>query len=270
MNARDSSPIGARLDQVHVETAGRGSPLVLIHGFAMHGGVFAPLVPTLARRHRVHVVDLPGHGASAPVAPYDLATLASALDRATVDEGSPLTLLGWSLGGMVALEFARTRPERVRGLVLVATTPSFVTRPDWPHAMATSTLARFGDELRVAYRATLLRFLTLQVQGSDEGRRTLAALRERLFARGDPDPRQLDAALALLRETDLRPQLSDVRAPALVVGGQRDALVPLAATEALAAALRDATHQTIEGAAHAPFLSHPAAFAAALEGLAGD
>ena len=230
MNARDGGPNVARVYGVHVETAGAGSPLVLIHGFAMHGGVFAPLVPALARGHRVHVVDLPGHGASAPVAPYDLATLASALDQATASEEAPLALLGWSLGGMVALEFARARPERVRRLVLVATTPSFVARADWPHAMAATTLARFGDELRVAYRATLLRFLTLQVQGSDEGRRTLASLRERLFARGDPDPTQLDAALALLRDADLRPALSGVRAPALVIGGARDALVPLAAT----------------------------------------
>jgi pimeloyl-[acyl-carrier protein] methyl ester esterase len=254
---------------VHVETAGAGSPLVLIHGFAMHGGVFGPLVPALARRHRVHVVDLPGHGGSAPVEPYDLTALADALDRAIGDEREPLSLLGWSLGGMAALEFARTRPARVRSLALVATTPSFVARPDWPHAMAPATLARFGDELRVAYRATLLRFLTLQVQGSDEGRRTLGVLRERLFAGGDPDPRQLDAALRLLRDADLRPSLPSVRVPALVIGGARDALVPLAATKALATALPFATHRTIEGAAHAPFLSHPAAFAAALEGF-GD
>ena len=268
-SARDDGPIIARANGVHVETAGAGSPLVLIHGFAMHGGVFAPLMPELAQRHRVHVVDLPGHGASAPVEPYDLAVLADVLDRATAEEKEPLAILGWSLGGMVALEFARTRPARVRGLVLVATTPSFVARADWPHAITPATLARFGDELRVAYRATLLRFLTLQVQGSDEGRRTLAALREGLFARGDPDPRQLDAALSVLRDADLRPSLPSVRAPALVIGGARDALVPLAATKELAAALPHATHRTIQHAAHAPFLSHPAAFAAALESF-GD
>ena len=46
-----------------------GPPLVLLHGFALHGGFFSPLVPALSKKHRVHVVDLPGHGFSAPLAP---------------------------------------------------------------------------------------------------------------------------------------------------------------------------------------------------------
>jgi pimeloyl-[acyl-carrier protein] methyl ester esterase len=265
--AADAVDTVARGTGVHVESVGAGSPLVLLHGFAMHGGLFAPILPALAARHRVHVVDLPGHGWSASLAPCDLPTLAATLDRATADIDAPLTLLGWSLGGQVALQWARARPRRVQRLILVAATPSFVVRQGWPDAMSVQTLARFGDELRVAYRLTLQRFLSLQVQGSDEGRRTLAQLRARLFERGTPSPQALDAALALLRDTDMRPMLADIAQPALVIGGARDALVPLAATQALAAALPHATHRTIAGAAHAPFLSHPAAF---VDALAGD
>ena len=201
----------------------------------MHGGLFAPLLPALAPRYRVHVVDLPGHGWSAPLAgAATLPALAARIDRRdspTID--TPLTVLGWSLGGQVALQWALARPERVRRLVLVATTPCFVARDGWPHAMAAATLARFGDELRVAYRLTLQRFLSLQVQGSDEGRRTLAQLRERLFERGEPSREALEATLALLREADLRPMLARIATPALVVAGERDALVPLAATRRL-------------------------------------
>jgi pimeloyl-[acyl-carrier protein] methyl ester esterase len=126
--------------------------------------------------------------------------------------------------------------------------------------MTAETLARFGDELRVAYRLTLQRFLALQVHGSDEGRATLAKLRARLFERGEPPPAALSAALALLAKTDLRGALADVRVPALVVGGTRDALVPIEATRELAARLPDARLVAIDGAAHAPFLSHRASF----------
>jgi len=260
--------MNARVPQLYVESAGDGPPLVLLHGFAMHGGLFAPLLPALTECYRVHVVDLPGHGWSAPIDGAGVATLADALDDALAAVGPSLTVLGWSLGGQVALQWAHARPQRIRRLVLVATTPSFITRSDWTCAMAPETLARFGDELRVAYRLTLLRFLTLQVQGSEDGRRTLAQLRERLFERGEPTSDALAMALALLVNTDLRRSLPEVLAPALVVAGTRDTLVPLAATQALAAALPRATHAAIAGASHAPFLSHPAPFLDALRSFA--
>ena len=247
---------------LHVDVAGDGPPLVLLHGFAMHGALFAPIVPAFARSHRVHVADLPGHGHSAPIASFDLPALVDAVDAA-IAPGEPVRVVAWSLGGLVALEWARRMPWRVARLVLVTTTPSFVARDGWPCAMSDETLARFAFELCASYRTTLQRFLALQVHGSDEGRATLATLRERLFARGEPSPRVLDDALALLRATDLRAVLPDIGTPALVVGGERDAIVPVEATRRLAAAMPRATHVTIAGGAHAPFLSHSRDFAAA-------
>jgi pimeloyl-[acyl-carrier protein] methyl ester esterase len=226
----------------------------------MHGGLFAPLVPALARKHSVHVVDIPGHGRSPPVAPFDLSSLVGAIDGAFDDRDTPLDVLGWSLGGQIALQWALAHPGRVRSLILVASTPSFVQRAGWPDAVTAATLARFGDELAASYRLTLQRFLALQVHGSVEGRATLAQLRQRLFERGEPSPAALASALDLLRRVDLRPALARIGSPALVIGGDRDALVPIEATRELAAALPDAEHVTIEGAAHAPFLSHRAAF----------
>jgi pimeloyl-[acyl-carrier protein] methyl ester esterase len=239
---------------VHVESLGAGNPLVLLHGFAMNGGLFAPLLPELARAHRVHVVDIPGHGRSPLLDPFELPRVVEAIDAAI--DGADLTVLGWSLGGQIALAWALARPQRIRRLVLVATTPSFVERDGWPHAMSAQTLSRFGDELRASYRLTLQRFLALQVHGSEEGRVTLAALRQRLFERGEPAPQALAAALGTLAQNDLRSALARIAAPTHVIAGDRDALVPLAATRELAAAMPNATHVTIEGAAHAPFLSH--------------
>jgi len=252
---RDMQPDAPR---VHVESQGAGAPLVLLHGFAMNAGLFAPLLPALSHRHRVHAVDIPGHGRSPAIAPFDLASLAEAVDAAI--DAPALTVLGWSLGGQIALQWALAHPARIARLVLVAATPSFVARDDWPHAMTAQTLSRFGDELRASYRLTLQRFLALQVHGSDEGRATLDVLRRRLFERGEPSAKALDAALRVLADGDLRPTLTRIRAPALVIGGDRDALVPLAATRELAAKLPNATHVTIRGAAHAPFLSHRQAF----------
>jgi len=250
---------------LHVESAGRGRPLVLLHGWALHAGLFTPLMPALAQRHRVLAADLPGHGHSPPLPRWSLATVVAALADAFGGEAEPPDVLGWSLGGLIALAWARAHPAQVRRLVLVGATPKFVAGDDWPHAMGETAMHRFADELRVAYRPTLQRFLTLQVQGSAEGRATLAALRHALHARDAPDPSTLSDALAVLAETDVRSLVASIRHPALAIAGERDTLVPPLATAWLARALPDARLKVITGAGHAPFLSHREAFLDAVD-----
>ena len=266
---------------LHVESAGAGPPVVLLHGWAMHGGLFAPVVARLSSRHRVHAVDLPGHGYSPPPAESSLDAVVAALD-ATLDalddaagadgegEGrrgvrAPVALVGWSLGAAVALAYAHAHPDRVSRLALVGASPRFVAGADWPHAMNAETLARFGDELAVSWRHTLQRFLALQVHGSDHGRAALHALRHELFARGEPAPTVLRDALALLADLDLRPAVPAIAAPTLVIGGARDTLTPPGAGRWLAATLPNASVVEIAGAAHVPFLSHPDEFHAAMD-----
>ena len=246
---------------LHVESVGEGPPLVLLHGFAMHGGLFAPIVHALARRHRVHVVDLPGHGYSQATDEDTLASVAVSVVT-SLDFDGPATFLGWSYGGLVAQHLALAQPDAVSALVLVCTSPRFVASEGWPHAMTADTLAKFGDELRVSYRLTLQRFLTLQVQGSEAGRATLASLRHALFARNAPSPATLAGVLRTLMGADLRAAAPAIAAPTLVVTGSRDALTPTAAGAWLAHAIPGARYAPIEGAAHAPFLSHRDAFLA--------
>ena len=258
---------------VHVESMGRGRPLVMLHGWGMHSGLWSPLLPRLIERYRLHLVDLPGHGHSdALAAPLSLSRIVDAVERAIAETSppGPLTILGWSLGGQVALEWARLRPERIGALALMSTTPSFVQRPGWPHAMAETTLRQFGDELRVAYRPTLKRFVTLQVQGSEHARDALGTLRTHLFARGEPSPQALHDSLELLASSDLRSRLGTISQPALVIAGDRDTMTPVAAAHWLADELSHATLVVVPGAAHAPFLSHPEAVVAALDSFADD
>ena len=256
---------------VHVERVGRGRPLVMLHGWGMHSGLWSPLLPRLIERYRMQLVDLPDHGHSDALVtppPLSLSRVVEAVELAIAETPAPLMILGWSLGGQVALEWARLRPERVGALVLMSTTPSFVQRPDWPHAIAEATLRQFADELTVAYRPTLKRFVTLQVQGSEHARDALASLRSQLFARGEPLPQALRDSLELLASSDLRSGIGAISQPALVIAGDRDTLAPVAAARWLARALPQASLLVIPGAAHAPFLSHPEALVAALDAFA--
>lgn len=229
--------------------------LVLLHGWGLQRAVWDSVVPQLAPAIRTHALDLPGHGAAAMVTPYTTDALAHALlaPRAA----TPAAWLGWSLGGLVALAAALAVPTRVEKLVLVATTPKFVQAADWPCAMPAPQLQQFAAGLTADYASTVLRFLSLQV--SVEERPTLRALRE-AATRTPPQAAALQAGLELLAQTDMRALLPGIKQPTLIVQGTRDKLTLPAAAEFLANALPHATLRFIDGAGHAPFLSHPAVF----------
>ncbi|HET6725623.1 MAG TPA: pimeloyl-ACP methyl ester esterase BioH [Gammaproteobacteria bacterium] len=242
--------------KLHTTTTGSGSPLVLLHGWGLHAGVWNETIPTLAQHHRCIAIDLPGHGES-PVIEDDVHAWAEAC-RAVAPKGA--VWLGWSLGGMVALAAALQFRGEIAALRLVSTTPRFVTAPDWPHAMAPETLAKFAAELKSDWRGTVEDFLVLQTLGAATGRAALRTLRHEVFARGTPDPAGLAAGLRILENIDLRSRLSEIDIPVKVMSGERDRLTPPAAGRALADTL-NGEFKSVPRAAHAPFLSEPALFA---------
>ncbi|HTJ34122.1 MAG TPA: alpha/beta hydrolase [Dactylosporangium sp.] len=122
----DAKGVGQYADvngiNLYYETHGEGSPLVLLHGGLGSGEMFGPVIPALAERHRVIAVDLQGHGRTADVdRPLDLGTMAA--DIAALIEFLGLgkaALVGYSLGGGVALRAAIDHPEVVEKLVAVS------------------------------------------------------------------------------------------------------------------------------------------------------
>ena len=251
------------MPELYVETRGQGPDLVLLHGWGLNLRVWDGLASVLEKSFRIIAVDLPGHGRSewnpkartpAEQAWHIHATLASVSDR--------YSLLGWSLGGQIALDLAAAMPGSVERLVLVATTPRFAAGPDWPHGMPASVLQKMATQLRTNYKRTVNDFLELQVRGSVASEKVLADLQASLFAHGEAHPKSLVSGLATLESSDLRPMLNLVRMPTLVIAGQYDRVTLPAASHALADALPDARYVEIRRAAHAPFLSHTAEFAA--------
>lgn len=251
------------MSDLYVETRGRGPDLVLLHGWGLNLRVWDGLTRELAKSFRVIAVDLPGHGRSpwnpkartpAEQAWQVHATLASRSDR--------YLLLGWSMGGQIAIDLAAAMPGSVERLVLVATTPRFAASEDWPHGMAAATLEKLATQLRTNYKRTVSEFLELQVRGSAASEKVLAELHASLFSHGEAHPKALVAGLNTLKSSDLRSMLSLVRAPTLVIAGQYDRVTLPAASRALADALPDGRYVEFRRAAHAPFLSHTTEFAA--------
>jgi pimeloyl-[acyl-carrier protein] methyl ester esterase len=239
--------------QLHVDVIGHGPPLVLLHGWAMHGGVFAPLVARLRDRFTLHVVDLPGHGLSRDVdVPLALDACVGAI--AALVPRAPWC--GWSLGGLVALQAAAMSPQQVPALAMLCASPCFVRADHWTFGVSAEIFRDFADGLRSDYRATLDRFVALEAFGSEHAKDEIRALRDELFARGEPAAQALADGLVLLETSDLRDRLPTLRVPSLWLAGRRDRLVDPRAMRDAAALAPGARFAVIEHAGHAPFLTH--------------
>ena len=232
--------------------------LTLLHGWGMPARVFDPLLAPLRERSQPHAPPLPGY----PASPWpgglgferEIETLARDLPAGP--------LLGWSLGGIYALELGRRYPRKFTALTLVACNPCFVIRDDWPCAITAQVFDEFGRELRDDWRRTLRRFLALQLRG-EAAQRELARDMWRKITNTDPlDVALLEYGLGLLKSHDARPALAALEQPASLLLGERDRLVPVALARQIAEIAPAIRVESIAGASHAPFLSHPEAVAA--------
>ena len=238
--------------RLHVEEVGAGPPLVMLHGWAMHGGIFQPLTQRLQKQFRLHIVDLPGHGHSRAI---KFGLDRSALVESLVEQLPAAPWLGWSLGGLLAIEAASRRADHLKGLIVLCGSPCFVHREGWPHAVEAEVFRQFGRDLGADYPATIDRFLALEAHGSDRMRADLRELRAHVFERGEPDPEVLGSGLALLEHGDCRAELSRLNMPSLWIAGRRDRLVPWQGMQQ-AAELAGGEFKRVEQGGHAPFLSH--------------
>jgi pimeloyl-[acyl-carrier protein] methyl ester esterase len=240
---------------LHTEIYGTGEPLVLIHGWAMHSGIWRSFAKQLAKHYQVICVDLPGHGHSQKLSEFTLENISQPLLKILPD--SPCTLIGWSLGGAVSLDLASRFPDKIKKVVIIGSNPYFVKTENWAGIKET-VLEKFADDLMIDCHGTLLRFLSLQVRGLDDYKTVFKELKTALHACQSPEAEILQGGLQILKHQDLRPQLAQLHCPAQVILGSHDTLVPVAVGEQMLVLNPQLKVHIIEKAAHVPFLSHPA------------
>jgi len=239
--------------KIHLETYGEGKPVVLVHGWAMHTGIWREFAKQLAQSHRVICIDLPGHGRSELIDPFALERIGDELVKAVPERNC--CWLGWSLGATVALDIAARYPERVSALVLLAGNPLYTQTAQWP-GMKAGLLDDFAGHLDENCQATLLRFLSLQVSGLDNHKAFLKTVKKNVFECDAPDADTLHGGLAILKHADLRPVLSGLNIPVSVILGGLDALVPVDVGQKMQRLLPGLELNIIDRAGHVPFLSH--------------
>ncbi|MGA8092774.1 MAG: alpha/beta fold hydrolase, partial [Steroidobacteraceae bacterium] len=184
------------MSRLYTEVRGSGPALVLLHGWGLNVRVWDGLRAALCDRFRIIAVDLPGHGRSVWLPERSsLEEQAAQVADTIATIAGEYSLLGWSLGGQIALQLAaqqrtgarRSAPAAAADrLVLIATTPRLTAGPDWPHGAPPERLAAQAEGLETDYRRTVSDFLELQVRGSAGSAAALELLRAALFAHGYP------------------------------------------------------------------------------------
>ena len=259
--------------RLHVERAGHGPPVMLLHGFTGATETWEPLAAALRDRFTTIAVDLPGHGSSgAPADParYRLDRVADDLARVLDVLGiSAAIVLGYSMGGRTALRFALRHPERVTALVLESTSPG-IEDPRERDARLLADRALADDIERDGIEAFVDRWERLPLW--DTQMALSPAVQEALRAqRLRNDPRGLANSLrgasagadVPLAAGDLAP------VPVLLIAGALDGKY-VALAHRMAALLAHARLVVVPGAGHAVHLEQPAAFGEAVSAfLAG-
>lgn len=235
--------------------AGKGAPLVFVHGFPLSSAAWQKQIDAFQSTHRVIALDLRGFGGSdarpGPVAMAQYAVdLRELLDQLAV---GPVVLIGHSMGGYVALAFAREFPELLRGLTLVGTKAG----NDTPEAAAGRRTT--AEQVKTHGIETVISTMLTKMLGPDNhDARMIAQVREIMSAAKPVGV--VGALLGMAERPDSTPSLKQIAVPTLIVAGAADTVIPPAESEKLARDIRGAELKLIPGAGHLVAYEQPEKF----------
>ena len=237
------------------DSGGTGVPVLLVHAIGCDHRMWEGLGTALSPRFRVIRMDVRGHGRSAVTPrPYSLDQLADdardLLDSLKIDKAH---WVGLSMGGMIGQAFALRHPQRLRKLVLANTTSTYGTQgPQMWEARAKAV----GEGGMAAVKE-----LAMQRYFTDDFRASSSDIVDRIGAGFlATDPEGYIACCNAIRDLDFSGDLHRIKAPTLVIAGEKDVGTPVAMSKAIADAIPGATLAVIPGAAHLSAVENPEAF----------
>lgn len=242
-----------RTSGLYTDSFGKGPNLVMVHGWAMHSGVWRDFAQGLSEHFRVTLIDLPGYGLSATLPQYSLDSIVNTVAAHIPDRAH---WMGWSLGTLVVSRFAELFPDRVYSLIFMAGSPKSVQETGWP-GVQREALEQVMVNLERDFTATLKNFIHLQTHGQSHARRLARRIEIQLYECEVPEMNALRGGLSILCQSDQRPFLQRAtNIPVLAVLGTHDKLVPKELEKPLTMLGPQIRVKIVHGAAHLPFATH--------------
>ena len=246
-------------NDVEYTRSGTGPDLLLLHSLLTDATVFERVVPELAQRHRVTCVNLPGFGASAPVALESVADhadhVAAAMDALQLPPKTDL--FGNGFGAFVALQAAIRHGARLGRVLVADVVPAFPDAARAPFRMMAAKVREAG--MGAVLDTAIGRMFPPAFQA-----KAPAVVAERKARLATVDAQCFARACLALAALDLRPELPSIRNRTLVMCGALDQTTPPALAREVAAAIPHAAYVEIAESGHCPMLEQPAALVDAM------
>ena len=231
-------------------------PVVLLPGWGFDGTVFTNLTAVMAEQYhrKVKVFDLPGYGDRKNI--KIKAGLDAMIEPLMTQITTKTVLVGWSMGGMAAIRMAVKLKNRVSAVVLLASTPCFVKKKDWPHGVDKWQISRMSRQLRsVSGTQKVLRDFSRIVAMGDRTPGTTADCLQTLLSTNNTDVYSMQQGLKILGEDDLREDLEQLTCRIVMLLAENDHLVAATTGAAIKEFCPGLTLDFIRQSGHAPFIS---------------
>jgi len=233
--------------------------IVFIHGWGMSKAIFQPFVDRYLEGRDVLLLDLPGYGEGEWLENFDAQVLQLAKE---IPKGSHV--VAWSLAGLYALRLASLMPNHLSRITMLCSTPSFVQKNNFQHALTLNVLDQFSESLVKDHKKTIERFLLLQLHGQKQAKEIARTIRESILDKSNIKKQVLVFGLECLKKIDCRIDLKNSKIPVHFILGERDKLVPYQMSESIKNLNPNISVSIIDKAAHIPFVTHELFFLKAL------
>lgn len=238
---------------IFCETLGAGKHLVLLHGWGFDSRIMQSLASLLSHYYHVTCIDLPGYGQSKLSNYSDLDAIVHSINNLIMPRSS---MIGWSLGWLVAARLAELYPHKMDKLIAIASTPYFLTDKNW-FGISAEIFSSFTFTLSVNPKAALQKFALLQINQQAKQREAYYKISPYLAKINRNKIEVLNCGLKILQTTDLRQSLKCLKLPMQFIFGNDDKLIPIKTAENIAALAPQATINIINNAGHIPFIWQP-------------
>jgi pimeloyl-[acyl-carrier protein] methyl ester esterase len=236
--------------------------LVMLHGFGCDSRVFASIGTKLSKDFDVLMVDIPGHGQTKEEFrdfSFSAYTILHALDNYLKE---PYCLLGWSMGGQIALEMYKQSKKRcemgdakcdhshIESLILISSTPRFVHSDDFPVGMNKAVFNKFKKGIDEHTESSMDDFYKLIFSKSEDGIKYIDEMKKQT-----PSQKTLSACMDSFEKFDERSDLSKIQVPTLILTGDSDGIIDPKASLYMSQEIKGSIIKILKGAGHAPPLT---------------